>query len=446
MEEYIQILAIIIYIIIGIFAVYCYNKKIKKIEKPSYSGIIFSMILYYIVIPIILLLFTDDFVEYENECGMWCNDSINKHILNKNLFEVLYSALCVGISFFFFNYSYKKNRNKYICTKKNEKILRIFKLVNRITLIIGGICLILFIASVGGVAEMIKKAEYYRSFSNSLVDDIGNFAILIVPARLVTVTPILSLFLIDNDKKNKKEYILELIISFVMAAFFYLYNAGRAPIILFGLSLFYVFLKKYIKKPWTIIIILTVIGLPLLDVIDSLFSGLLIGGELKVSFNYVKYLYQFIYPYRNILNMRNINIEFGYRYFLDYITSFIDILPKVSFAASYENTSLYINGTNWKVIGGIPNDFITFSNLQLGIIGNIIISYFLGFISSILDMKAANLKPGFGKNLILAILTLYTYSLIISFDFCTFIRGNLILIIVGMLILLSCKIERKKVG
>lgn len=206
------------------------------------------------------------------------------------------------------------------------------------------------------------------------------------------------------------------------------------------------FLKKYIKKPWTIIIILTVIGLPLLDVIDSLFSGLLIGGELKVSFNYVKYLYQFIYPYRNILNMRNINIEFGYRYFLDYITSFIDILPKVSFAASYENTSLYINGTNWKVIGGIPNDFITFSNLQLGIIGNIIISYFLGFISSILDMKAANLKPGFGKNLILAILTLYTYSLIISFDFCTFIRGNLILIIVGMLILLSCKIERKKVG
>lgn len=444
MNSIVKILAIIIYIIIGILAIYL-SKKNKIIEKPSYNGIIFSMILYYIVVPIILLLFTKDFVDYENKCGMWCNNSIKHHILNKNFWDILYSALCVGVSFLIFNYSYKKSRSNYICTAENKNLIKFFDLFNKFTLIIGGISLIVFAISIGGIIEMIKKAEYYRSFSNSLVDDIGIFAILIIPSRLVTVTPILSLFLIDNDKKNRKKYLITLIISMLLSTLFYLYNAGRAPIILFGLSLFYIILKKYIKNPWIVIVILAVFGLPLLDITDSLFKGLLNGGKIDVSFNYVKYLYQFIYPYRNILNMKNINNEFGYRYFLDYITSFVDLLPKVSFPASYENTSLYINGSNWKVIGGIPNDFITFSNLQLGIIGNIIISYFLGFISSILDMKASNLKSGFGKNLIIAVLTLYSYSLVISFDFCTFIRGNVILIIVGILILSSCKIERKKV-
>lgn len=437
------IFGIIIYILLGIIMLYVYKKN-KFNKGASYNGIVFSMLLYYFVIPIILLIFADSFVIYENKCGMWCGDSINKYILNKKIWEFLYSALCIGVSFVLFCLTYKKIKQGYKIEKNNENSIKLFKIFNYGTLIIGSICLIVFIISIGGITEMLKKAEYYRSFSNSLADDIGIAAILIIPARLITVTPFLSLYLINNDSENKKKYIISLVFSMILSAFFYLYNAGRAPIILFGLSIFYIILRKYFKHPWTIIICLAIVGLPLLDVADSLFSSVMTGSKFKVSFNYVKYIYQFIYPFRNVLNMHNINSEFGYRFGIDYVTSFLDLLPKLSFPASYENTSLFINGANWKVLGGIPNDFVTFANLQLGIFGNCLFSIILGYISAIVDLKTSNLNEGYGKNLLSAVMTLYSFSLIISFDFCTFIRGNFILIIISLLIFTSSKKEKIK--
>lgn len=442
MENASIVFGIIIYLILGIVLFYFYSKKNEYKEKPCFNGIRFSMFLYYIIVPLILMIFIKDFISYENKCGMWCNDSINKHILNKNTLEILYSAIYIGVSFIIFWFVYNKCRGSFKTGEKNNKSIKNFSIFNYATLIIGGISFIIFIIAMGGIVEMLKKGEYYRSFSNSLVADIGLFAIFIVPARLVTVTPFLSIYLLDNDKANKKTYMITLIVSFALSTLFYLYNAGRAPIILFGLSIFYMILKKYSKKPWQIIITLAIIGLPLLDVADSIFNSLLTGSKIKVTFNYVKYLYQFIYPFRNVLNVRNINLKYGYRFGLDYITSFLDLLPKVSFPASYENTSLYINGTNWAVLGGIPNDFVTFANLQLGILGNCILSIILGYITAILDMKFSAMKEGYSKNLLNAVLTLYTFSLIISFDFCTFIRGNFILIIISYLVLTFCKKER----
>ena len=402
-------------------------------DRPAYMGISFGFILYYVIVPIYLLINMQTFLNYELNCGYFCNDSINKHILYNDNFGLVF--IMIFIAGIFFNCSYflpvKKGKNKK--EKKFDKI-KLVKNIMYLTLIFGGTSLVIFFYKFGGIFEALKYSEHLRSFSNNSSEIVGNANILIIPARLMTATPFLLVYLNEFDKKNKNYYNKILVISLILSALFYLYNAGRAPIIMFCLCFLYMFLKKRVKKTWTLIIILAVISLPLLDVMDQLFVFFRYGTFKGININYTKYIYQFIYPFRNVLNINNITEQYGFRFFTDFVTSILDLLPKVEFEASYVNTSLYINGPDWKIIGGIPNDFVTFGYIQLGGIGVMILSIFLGRISKTLDCKIINWSKSNVKMLYSAVLTVYGFSIINNSDFVSFIRGNMILIIISLIV------------
>lgn len=362
MENVDKILLLILFtvlglIILGIF----YAKKNKKKFMPAYSGIMFGILLYYIIEPIIIIANIDKMIDLESEMGIWGNNTITGLMVNQPLYYYIYALLMILIVIVFFNvfYSvkYKAKVEKSHEIVLQDKFYKIIIIITYIFFIIGTISLIIFFKSFGSIKNALNYAEYFRSFSNDLSNMIGTNSIFIISAKVITVVPFLSLLII-NDKKNikNKENIVFIksifVISNILSILYFLFNAGRAPIIVFALCYLYMFLKKRIKKTWTIIIFLGIILLPILDVLDKVFIYFAKGNiEFDFSYNYLKYIYQFMYPFRNILNLLPMQSLYGINWGKDFIISFLDILPGINFQPSYLNTSIYVNGVNWKILG-----------------------------------------------------------------------------------------------
>lgn len=362
MESVDKILLIMLFITLGLINIYIFHsKKAKRKCTPAYSGITFGVLLYYIIEPIIIIANIDKMIELENKMGIWGNSTITRLMVNQPIYYYIYALLMILIMIAFFNIFYSVNYNKNI--EKSQKALeedRFYKtiiIITYILFIIGAISLILFFKSFGTIKNALNYAEYFRSFSNDLSTMIGRKSIFVISAKLITVVPFLSL-LILNDKKSlsNKENIVFIkmifIISNILSVLYFLFNAGRAPMIIFGLCYLFMFLKKRVKRAWTVIIGIGIISLPILDILDKIFIYLAKGSmKFNFSYDYLKYIYQFMYPFRSILNLLPIQNLYGINFGKDFIISFLDILPGVNFQPSYVNTSIYINGANWKVLG-----------------------------------------------------------------------------------------------
>ena len=110
-----------------------------------------------------------------------------------------------------------------------------------------------------------------RSFNTNRTNYIsGVAAILIIPARLITVAPFAFYILMQKKELKKKlNLICYFIISIVLSIMFYIYNAGRAPLMYFILSFAMIYVYKFVKRPWKYVLIVAVLAMPILDVLDS---------------------------------------------------------------------------------------------------------------------------------------------------------------------------------
>ncbi len=426
-----------------------YLVKVIKTKKytPAHNGIIVSFMFYYLIIPILILINIDSLNVLELQSGKYCSNTFQRFIIDGEWKNFLYSILMITLAIFFYVLFYQKNykinkSSNYKFDQKNTYL--IVKGMMYFTLFIGLFSLIIFFASLGGIKAALSYAETMRKMSNSLVEEIGNAALFKITARLITITPFLALYLINENKHKKILYKAILIISLIASVLFYLYNAGRAPIILFFLCFLYALLSKKIKKTWSVIILLGLVSLPLLDVLDSLFVFFNTGTfEVKQS-NYIYYLYQFSVPYKNTLILRDINEMYGLRFGKDFVTSILDLLPGINFEPAYANLSLFVRGTEWKSLGGIPADFITFLHMQFSFIGIIIFSSFMGFITQKIDYKLSLFEDKKMEHLFGGILTIFFFSMISSSDMASIIRGQFILLIIIFIILKSSKKETKQ--
>lgn len=278
-----------------------------------------------------------------------------------------------------------------------------------------------------------------RSFSTDRTKYISGFAaILIIPSRLITVAPFAFYILMQKKGLKKKiKIIMCFIISTVLSIMFYIYNAGRAPLMYFVLSFAMIYVYKFVKRPWKYILIVAVLAMPLLDVLDSFSLFLQQGTWNPIKVDYLSYINQFATPFRNIANMTDIANTFGFRWGSDFITSIVGLIPGVNFPASYENTSLFFGGENWKTTGGIPNDLITFSYIQLGVIGVILIFALIGFLVGKIDRVFIKMPDGKIKILLCSAIAIYLFGIILNADFVSFIRGGFILICLAIIVLSS---------
>ena len=321
-----------------------------------------------------------------------------------------------------------------------DKFEGVIKFFIHFSFIVGGLSLLLFFHSFGGVRRALAMAEYLRSFSNEASDIIGINSLLLITSRLITITPFLVSYYIEKYKGRKYSlfYIVQFFVSFILSLLYYLYYAGRFPLICFFLAVFYVFIRNKVKRPWTLIIILGIIGLPLLDVLNDLFLFFSSGNFSGIEINYVKYLYDFIYPIRSVINIIPLSKLNGIKYFMDIPLGFLDFLPGISVTPSYYSISAYFHGYNWKRIGGIPTDAITFGFYQFNIIGVIVFALLLGFIIQKIDYRLDKLKSN-SKYYIGSYFSMMCFSIVNNADTSSFVKGQFFFIILYIILILSTK-------
>ncbi len=439
----------ILYLIVGIiFIIYyrCHRHKYK--DKFGYNGFFFSIILYYIAVPVYLFLKIDNFMSYEATREIYGDNSIFKYIYNSSP-DYIFLALGLIIVFYLsFNIGYNLSRKKdnLFFLKLNEEILeKTIKFFIHFSFIVGSLSLILLFRSFGGIRNALAMAEYYRSFSNEASSVIGLNSLFLISSRLITITPFLVSYYIEKyrGKKYSLFYIFQFVVSFAFSILFYLYYAGRFPLICFFLALFYIFIRNRVKKPWTLIIILGIVCLPLLDVLNDLFTFFSTGYFTSIKVDYVRYIYDFIYPIRNVINVIPLTRISGYRFFTDLPLGILDLLPGISLTPPYYTVSAYFFGYNWKMIGGIPTDAITFGFFQLNFVGVILFAILIGFIIQKIDFRLDKLASN-SKYYIGSYFTMMCFSIVNNADTYSFFKGQFFFIIIFIILIFSSKRKEKK--
>lgn len=433
---------IVLFILIGFFMLFNSWMKIRKNGfSGAYSGFVFGMIIYYVVTPILVITFQKDLNNRYQ--------SFSTFISSKSSEEIIFSLFLIFLSFvvtsFFYKIGYKQKEYNIINISNLKSGNKVVSIVAYATLILGGGSFLVLLSGLGGFKNALNIAELNRSFSTELSTFVDyKISLLSIPARLITVSPYLFVYLIFNRRLMRDKFFFSL--SFILTIMFFLFNAGRTPIIVFLLCFLYALLKRKIQKAWTLIIAFGVISLPVLDFLDELFVFFNTGQWGLIKVDLISYLNQFIHPYRNILNVNELVQQFGFRFGSDAITSFINLIPGINYPVSYENTSFYYYGSIWTILGGIPNDVITFGYLQLGLIGLFIFCSVLGFAFGKIDKALNYFKNGPEKNIITAAIVLNCFFLVPSADLEPIIRSNFVLTILVLVILIvSKKAEKEKI-
>ena len=422
-----RIFLLLLLAIFTVFLLVTINKKNRSVGVIS--GVLFSCLLYYCIVPIIFYS-----TPLKNPSGYV------QYILRASSSDFIYAIICCLFFLVILGITYRAHRyNRSFLYKIDDlKLSRLSKKLCYICAIIGGISFILYIRAFGGVVRMLAYSEYMRSFSTSGESVLTHFqTILYIPSRLVTVVPFLSLM--GFNKKNLFSVSLFLVF-FSLGFLFFLYDAGKIGIIIYLLSLFVPILALKTQRPWFYVVILGMASLPIIGFLDSLFHYVSMGEWESYSDNSVlSYLQQFSYPFSNTLNLEGIASVSGYRYGRDFITGVLNIIPGVNFDVSYEPTSYFYGGSTWGESGGTPNDAVTFGYLQFGIIGVLFLGYLFGLITARIDNALVRLDNTFKNNVLKASLILLFFIITVNADVVGVVRNQFTLTILSLLVIISSK-------
>lgn len=416
---------------IGVFMVFILLIMRKNKGMGSmYNGILIGGLLYYGVVPLIMELNKKSVAVKSNS------------FLYKDADEYAITYFMIMLFFFVFfisnnGYTYKRN---YRYAPNEIKFGKYLKGFGYFCLIFGGGSLILFFGFLGGLSSALSIAERARSFSTSLTDFMPYYAsLLVIPARLVTVAPFCFWCLRYLEGRKYRPHV---VISFILSALFYLFNAGRAQILAMILCIVVpLMLNLKIRHAWRYIIIIGVLSLPLLDVLDQLFVYMQKGTFSLGTVNYLSYIKQFSYPINNVFHAFEIGDAYGYRFGQDFVTTILDFVPGLSFEPSYIPTSTFYGGETWRITGGTPNDLITLSILEFHIVGVIIVPWILGKISKFVDEFTRGCPDIRISRICSTMVAVYSFLMIQSADPSAVFRGFILWMIPLIMFLSRAKVE-----
>ena len=203
-----------------------------------------------------------------------------------------------------------------------------------------------------------------------------------------------------------------------------LLNAGKTGLILFILPIWLTFISYRIKHEWIITIVCCVLGVSVINILDYVFlsftneSMMLSDDSVKPDFSL---LHQFAYPISNSLNMHEILQNNDMRLFKDFITGILTHVPGLNFEVSYEPTSAFYGGVDWRESGGVPNDILTFGYLQLGPLGVIVVGFIWGYLLGGLDYYLMNRTNSFADKFIKYSLILTAFNAVMNADIATLV-------------------------
>lgn len=375
--------------IISIYEINWCNKHMMKNITGVYEGLLFGFLLYYVIVSFLCVWNIDTIGAQPSFVKYYPN------IINKTPDDFAYTVLLRYIALFTIIITYhitikhhsKRIADAKIASKKNDNnIYKITRGFGILTFAVGALCFIILIISLGGIRNTLSLAETVRQH-NSNLSDYTRFYLLSIPSALVEIAP--YLFSYTWSVKKTKSNLFLLLSSLFLVTIYFLYKAGRSPILMFGICFLYIWLKenqKTNKRTWLIMFSMAFVSIPLLSLLDNVFFYFNTGRFGKISVNYMNFLGEFACPFTVCLNIPYIVKEYGFTYFSTIFDDISSLLPGVEFPVSYENTSEYISGVYWRNTGGEPNDLISFGYIQAGIIGTILLCILVAYLAARLDM------------------------------------------------------------
>ena len=427
---------IAVFLFIGVSIITILIKKTKK-EKVvgSYNGVLFSLFAYYSLFPFLIFCLDDKETEKFS-------------VLYDSSFEAYFLfLLSLFLLIIFYNISYKYNNNDLIKRTyelSNSKLFFICRIVSLLTFIVGGITFLIYIRGFGGIGSLLAKGDYLRAFSSNAQQFVSySVSIMVIPARLITVTPVITAPLFSYKFRNKPIYGMIFIISFILSIIFILANAGKTALLIYIITFALPIISKKYKHPWIIVIIIGLVSLPIISIFDSFFLYLQIGVWIPSTSGFSGILSQFFYPISNVLSMHKAVGQFGLRWGQDYITGLLNIIPGVNFSPSYELMSEFYGGVNWKMVGGTPDDIITFGYIEFRIIGVILNAIILGFFSGKIDNLLRTMGNTYGMQVLKVSIIMNFFSLVVNADVVSIVRTQFTLTITVICLLLARKKTKK---
>ena len=406
------------------------NKKNGGVSIAS--GVIFSLIFYFHLIPILIYagIASDD------------SDVFIRTAISAEPFQVVRAialiavfSICVYI-FGTNNLSIKKEVGDHtLHARKNNSVLKFLALFS---LVVGGVSFLFYMMSFGGFQQMLQNSAYIRSFSidsSKYID--GLSALLIVPTRLILAAPIL-LFAICREEK-KKMFKVAFVVSVVLSVMFLLFNSGKTQIVQFIVPFIVVFLSKRVKHPWVCVIIIGLLSIPLLGVLDSIFYYYGYGEWKVQESGFSSYVASFTYPFTNLLNIGSLIDASGFQLFSIVPMSIIGIVPGVEYIPSYTYTSMLYNGENWQRKFGVPADVLSVSYMQCNFVGVMIVGSLIGILSLAVNRRIAalNEKRNVYEPILFAVISL-AFTFVVDADLGAMIKGTYLLYFGCICLMMSC--------
>ena len=426
---------IVLYLLILIALASFVHKRLLINGFPgAYNGFVLGSILYYVIVPIILIIFKS---YYLNQAGDWRYNQLLHFVYGYDvkLSNILFAigGLIIGMIAFHFGYALsRKSRNNniinYLIIEENKLIIKKAALT---TFIIGSIAIFIYISAFGGLKNTLQLSEVLRQHYSS-ISDYGLssvYSYFLILSGALSLAPVL-LYLNAKNTQRKGDYFL-FYCSLIIAFIYMLINSGKSAFLRLAIVFIYIFMfEKRIKNKWVYFIIIIALGLPIMDVLDAVFAQESVVFALK-NFNYLYLVREFSIPTELSYNMNAIVERYGYLYFKNLITDFLDILPGLQFEQSFRNTSEFVRGPNWMNLGGTPNDVLTYGFLQYRYIGVFVIWLIWGGICGWLDTLISRIYDNRGKHVLAIFVCMNVFSVITCADISSTILYNLSFVIVS---------------
>lgn len=387
------ILFFLIYFVVILFLIVSDYKK--KHFVGALSGVLAFFSILYGVVPVLLLLLQN---EYSNRLSIYGFSNMYNTIYGSVNAES-YVYLCInyflGIIFLIFghNLAHKKrsvdnDMVRQFDIREDNSIPRSIVKLAYFCFIFGAISLIIYVFSLGGITNAILKSELLRSFA-STVETNSFLSLFKVPAALTPFSFYLFL-IIPKNNNNCMVRRLMIVLSLFLSLLYLVVNAGKTPILLFVVFTLFAFLRKKNKHLWFKMFFVFFVCLVLMSSLDDLFALISYGpGHVQsytVDESVLRVIRQFSYPFQIELHLNDISNIYGFLYFKNVVTDIIGIFPKLSFMQSYDVTSSFFGGIEWRATGsGVPIDLLSYGFLNFGFVGTCIYMFLVGLLLGVVD-------------------------------------------------------------
>lgn len=390
------------------FSFFIFKQIIKDGFITIFTIFLFSIILFYYFAPALIFIFGMN--AKSNQYFLSFIYESNSYIRIKIYFIVLLSLSTIIVSYY--SCSFYIKRKTPIPQEKNDYFLSNSKNILRI---VDSTCfywfIVLFVFGLTGILLMIREIGLYGFiFSSGAArgesGDIGRAGSLLSYAKVLSKFIIASMspgILLVQTRKSVSIFILlsvALTLSFLLEVFI----AGKSSFIIFILPYCFLFFFKKGKMNYKAFILFFLLSILLVVVLEDFFYYLQNNVSLSeyrsswtIEDYIVRYLFEFSYPYCNLLfsdEMIRIN---GYRYFLDYLAAVVNIIPAF-LLGGFQITPFYTYTTSFyqsfytQMIDGVPNDYIYLCLSQMGLFALFIISFILGKIFCFIDYYVLKFK------------------------------------------------------